>query len=109
MYAQKLVLQMKIMIDGYVDLQTITLLFVGMALIKMNLLILNGQNPAGIIWSSVMNKIHLNLPSSKFKISSGVVSLNICEDSKLKSNSNCKNTYVEYFLKGTEPENCIIH
>ena len=69
----------------------------------------NGQNPAGLIWASVMDKIHLNLPSSKFKISNGVVSLNICEDSKMISNSNCKNTYVEYFLKGTEPEKCIIH
>ena len=56
-----------------------------------------------------MDKIHLNLPSSKFKISNGVVSLNICEDSKMISNSNCENTYVEYFLIGTEPEKCIIH
>ena len=43
MYVQKLVLQMTIMIDGCVDLQTTILQFVGMDLTKMNLSITMGK------------------------------------------------------------------
>ena len=69
----------------------------------------NGKNPAGLIWSSVMKKIHSDLPNSKFEISKGVVTANICKDSGKVANSYCTNTYKEYFLRGTVPEKCTMH
>lgn len=68
-----------------------------------------GKNPAGLIWSSIMTKIHSDLPSAKFEITNGVVKQTICKDSGLVATSNCKNTYTEYFLKGTVPLICNIH
>ena len=68
-----------------------------------------GQNPASLIWSSVMKKIHQNLPNSKFQNSKNVFTKEICKDSKKQAGPNCKNTYTEYFLQGTEIENCTMH
>ena len=69
----------------------------------------NGKNPAGIIWASVMNSVHKKLENSKFEQASGVVAKTICKDSLQLANTGCKNTYTEYFLKGTEPKSCTIH
>ncbi len=69
----------------------------------------NHQNPAGLIWSSIMKNIHLNLPNAKFEMSRGVVTETICRDSGKVANSSCPNTFTEYFLKGTVPENCTQH
>lgn len=60
-----------------------------------------GKNPAGLMWIDVMSKIHSNLPSSKFTITNGLTSINICKDSGKIATSHCKNTYTEYFLNGT--------
>lgn len=69
----------------------------------------NHQNPAGLIWSSIMKNIHSNLPNAKFEMSRGVVTETICRDSGKVANSSCPNTFTEYFLKGTVPENCTQH
>ena len=70
----------------------------------------DGKNPAGLIWADVMRSIHSNLPNSKFEITNGVITKTICKDSGMIANSDCKNTYTEYFLKNTEPnEVCSIH
>ncbi len=68
-----------------------------------------GKNPAGLIWSSVMNKIHANLPKKTFDLTSGVETAVVCKDSGKLATPNCKNTYKEYFLSGTKPEQCINH
>ena len=68
-----------------------------------------GKNPAGLIWSSVMNKIHTNLPKKTFDLTSGVETAIVCKDSGKLATPNCKNTYKEYFLSGTKPEQCTIH
>ena len=56
-----------------------------------------------------MKKIHQKLPNSKFEVSSNVVTATICKDSGKVANSYCKNTYKEYFLKGTIPTECTEH
>lgn len=69
----------------------------------------NSQNPAGIIWSNIMNKIHSNLEDSKFEKPAEVLEKEICITSGKIANQKCDNTYTEYFIKGTEPDLCTIH
>ncbi len=66
-------------------------------------------NPAGLIWSNVMKKIHQNLPAAKFSISKDVISYNICKESGKIATPNCKDIYLEYFLKDNNIEYCSIH
>ena len=68
-----------------------------------------GKNPAGLIWSAVMNKIHSNLPKKTFELTSGVETAIVCNDSGKLATPNCKDTYKEYFLSGTKPEKCTMH
>lgn len=69
----------------------------------------NSRNPAGIIWSNVMTRIHKKLKNSDFVEAKGIVSRAICKKSLKTANSGCTDTFTEYFLRGTEPENCTIH
>jgi len=69
----------------------------------------NGKNPAGIIWSNVMNRIHKKLENSEFKEMNGVVSQKICKKSLKLANSGCEDVYTEYFIKGTVPGICTTH
>lgn len=69
----------------------------------------NGKNPAGIIWSNIMKKIHSNLAGKKFEMTKNIVTATICYDSGKIANSNCPKTFTEYFLKGTIPNNCTQH
>lgn len=69
----------------------------------------NGKNPAGIFWSSVMKKIHSGLSKASFQKTNGVVTATICRDSGKVANSNCPNTFTEFFLKGTIPTTCTQH
>lgn len=63
----------------------------------------NGQNPAGLIWADVMKSIHSNLNNKSFEKPDSIKSAKICKDSGLLSGPNCKNSYTEYYLPGTEP------
>lgn len=69
----------------------------------------NGQNPAGVIWSSVMNRVHKNLKNSDFEEVNGVVEQKICKKSGLVAGNGCKDNYIEYFIQGTVPEGCTLH
>ena len=69
----------------------------------------NRQNPAGIIWANVMRNIHSGLADATFKKPSWIQTETICADSGKIANSGCTNTYEEYFLWGTKPDNCIKH
>lgn len=71
----------------------------------------NHQNPAGLLWSSVMNQIHNKLEPSNFSnlLNSNLERITICNETGLYATDNCKNTYSEYFLKGTVPEVCNKH
>lgn len=69
----------------------------------------SGLNPAGSIWSNVMNKIHSDLPSSSFEKPSKVIYEIICTDTGKKATTNCVHTTPEYFLKDTVPDLCTAH
>lgn len=69
----------------------------------------NGKNPAGLIWANIMKNIHSGLPNKKFEMSNGVTTRVICKDSGKLANSNCPNTFTEYFLKDTVPGDCTQH
>ena len=69
----------------------------------------NRQNPAGIIWANVMRNIHSGLANATFEKPSWIQTETICADSGCIANSGCTNTYEEYFLWGTKPDDCTKH
>ena len=69
----------------------------------------NRQNPAGILWANIMRNIHSGLDSARFEKPSWIQTETICADSGGIANSGCTNTYEEYFLWGTRPNNCTEH
>ena len=69
----------------------------------------NKQNPAGLIWASVMKQIHSKLPNAEFEISGNIETRAICSKTGKTANGNCKDTYTEYFIEGTAPDECIVH
>ena len=69
----------------------------------------NRQNPAGVIWANVMRNIHSGLGNASFEKPSWIQTETICADSGGIANSGCTNTYEEYFLWGTKPDNCTEH
>ncbi len=69
----------------------------------------NKQNPAGIIWANVMKRIHSGLEDASFEMPSWIQTATICADSGGIANSGCTDTYEEYFLWGTKPDECTEH
>lgn len=69
----------------------------------------DNKNPAGLIWSSVMTKIHTNLKNAKFEKPQNVYSTKICAETGKKANEGCSNSYTEYFLWLTIPDECTAH
>ena len=65
---------------------------------------------ANQMWTDVMKKVHENLIKTNFSRPKNVEEATICKNSGKLANGNCKNTYVEYFRKGTViSEKCDIH
>ena len=69
----------------------------------------NNQNPAGIIWANVMRRVHSGLEKESFEMPSKIAVTTICADTGKVARTGCKNTYIEYFLWGTVPEECTKH
>lgn len=69
----------------------------------------NQRNPAGLIWTNVMHRIHAGKVSAHFKISSDLEACKICSKTGLRARTNCSNTYTEYYLRGTIPKLCTEH
>lgn len=67
----------------------------------------NKKNPAGLIWSNVMKRVHTGLANAKFEAPSSkdLISVQICKDTGLIIDNNCPNSYLEYYISGTEPKN----
>ena len=67
------------------------------------------QNPAGIIWSNVMRRVHDGLTNASFREPSWITTDIICADTGMLAKTGCTNIYEEYFLWGTEPDECTEH
>ncbi|MCR5145786.1 MAG: transglycosylase domain-containing protein [Clostridia bacterium] len=65
---------------------------------------------ANQIWVNVMRNVHENLIKADFDRPKNVEEVVVCKDSGKRASGGCKNTYVEYFRKGTVPsEKCDKH
>ena len=69
----------------------------------------NKRNPAGLLWTNVMSRIHAGLKTATFKRPNGVISKTICSETGKVARTGCKNTYTEYFLWLTVPGLCDKH
>ena len=69
----------------------------------------DNKNPAGLIWSAVMKKIHKGLDNKTFIMPNGVVQSNICSSSGKIATDKCPHTYKEVYLNGTLPNKCTQH
>lgn len=70
----------------------------------------DGNNPAGQLWSTIMKNIHKGLANKIFsKPTSGIVTLTVCKDTGCISTSTCKNTYSEIFTSDNTPSTCEGH
>lgn len=56
---------------------------------------------ANQIWSSVMNTIHEDLIKGNFDKPKNVEEVIICKETGKRATGGCKDTYIEYFRKGT--------
>ena len=70
---------------------------------------INSRNPAGLIWSAVMNPIHNSLENSSFKVPSNIVTAKVCKTTGQLATSKCTSTYSEIFVEGNLPEDCKGH
>ena len=69
----------------------------------------SGTNPAGLIWSRIMQDIHTNLPNANFNKPTGLVEKTICRTTGCIATSSCTNTYTETFTPDNLPETCEGH
>ena len=69
----------------------------------------NQRNPAGLIWTNVMHRVHAGKISAHFKISSELKACKVCSKTGLRARTNCPNSYTEYYLSGTVPKLCTEH
>ena len=67
------------------------------------------QNPAGIIWANVMRAVHNGLNNARFSQPNRISAQYICADTGMVAKTGCNDTYVEYFLWGTVPDECTKH
>lgn len=68
-----------------------------------------GTNPAGLLWSGVMKKIHQNVQPKYFTRPSGIISATICKDSGKCATETCTNIVSDIFVSGSIPGVCEGH
>ena len=70
----------------------------------------SADSTANHIWTGVMRNVHNNLIKTNFDKPKGVEEALVCKDSGKIATGGCRNTYVEYFRKGTvQNEKCDKH
>jgi len=70
----------------------------------------DGRNPAGQLWSSIMKDIHKGLANKNFnKPTTGLVTKTICKDTGCVATTSCSNTYSEIFTTDNVPSTCQGH
>ena len=63
-----------------------------------------------VLWNSVMNRIHADLPVSSLRTSGNLVSAAVCKDTGLAAVPGVCPSYTELFAPGTEPKQyCTVH
>jgi len=72
----------------------------------------SGGSIAGPIWARFIveaSKI-LEIPINDFSVPDGIVTAKICSETGELATDNCEETYIEVFIRGTEPrESCNLH
>ena len=68
-----------------------------------------GKNPAGLLFSGIMSKIHKGLETSTFTRPDSVVEETVCRTSGRLATDKCTDTYTEIFRKDHLPEECDAH
>ena len=70
----------------------------------------DGRNPAGQLWSSIMKDIHKGLEKKNFNTpTSGLVTKTVCKDTGGIATTTCTNTYTETFTTDNVPDTCQGH
>ena len=70
----------------------------------------DGKNPAGAIWSSIMKDIHKDLPNKNFnKPSTGLTQAKVCKVTGCLATNSCTDTYTETFTTDNLPSKCEGH
>ena len=70
----------------------------------------DGRNPAGQMWSSIMKDIHKGLPNKNFnKPSTGLTQANVCKITGCLATNSCTDTYTETFTTDNLPQKCEGH
>ena len=68
-----------------------------------------GTNPAGLLWSGVMKKIHQNVQAKYFTRPSGIISATICKETGLCASETCADVVTDIFVSGSIPAVCEGH
>ena len=70
----------------------------------------DGRNPAGQLWSTIMKDIHKELTSKNFnKPSSGLTQAKVCSVTGCIATNSCTDTYTETFTTDNLPQKCEGH
>ena len=70
----------------------------------------DGRNPAGQLWSTIMKDIHKELTSKNFnKPSSGLTQAKVCSVTGCLATNSCTDTYTETFTTDNLPQKCEGH
>ena len=70
----------------------------------------DGRNPAGQLWASIMKTIHKDLPNKNFsQPATGMTSASICKITGCVATASCKEVYSEIFTTDNIPAKCEGH
>lgn len=70
----------------------------------------DGRNPAGQLWASIMKDIHKNLPNKNFNTpTTGLTTAKICKATGCIATNTCTDTYTETFTTDNLPSKCEGH
>lgn len=69
----------------------------------------SGTNPAGLLWSGVMKKIHQNVQAKYFSRPSGIISATICKETGMCASETCAEVITDIFVSGSIPAVCEGH
>ncbi len=69
----------------------------------------DGRNPAGQLWASIMKAVHKKLPNKNFNSPSGIVRKNVCRITGCIATESCTDVYSEMFTADNVPPECEGH